>query len=71
MNRLMIVLATIVGLAIMTYITNLNAYELHMEDGKIFNGFVMNLGNLHYTYDRCSLLFKSVCVSYVNDYICM
>jgi len=58
----MIDLATIIPLAIMTYITNLDAYELHLGDEKVFNGFIMNFGNLHYTYDGGSLLFKSVCV---------
>ena len=35
----MISLETIIALASMTYIADLNAYELHPGDEKIFNNF--------------------------------
>ena len=45
----------------MTYVIDLNAYELHMGDEKK-NTLLMNANVLHYTYDMGSLLFKSVFV---------
>ena len=33
---------TISALAFMTYIVNLDAYELYTWDEKVFNGFIMN-----------------------------
>jgi hypothetical protein len=41
-NHLMVDLETIVALASMTYIVDLDAYELHQGDEKIFNYFIMN-----------------------------
>ena len=39
-DHLIVDLETIIALAFMTYIINLNAYELHPEDEKIFNVFI-------------------------------
>ena len=36
----------------MTYIIDLDAYELHPGDEKVSNNFVMNARVLHFTYDR-------------------
>ena len=36
----------------MTYIVDLDAYELHLGDKKVFNDFMMNASVLHFTYDR-------------------
>ena len=40
MNHLMIDLETTIVLASMTYIVDLDAYELHPRDGKVFNNFI-------------------------------
>jgi hypothetical protein len=60
--HLMIDLETIIALASMPYIIDLDAYELHPGDEKVFKrlyqrmlGFTLYV----YTYDRGSLLFKS------------
>ena len=36
----MVDLKTILSLASMTYIVDLDAYELHMADEKVFNNFI-------------------------------
>ena len=36
----MVVLETIIALAFMTYIVNLDGYELHMGDEKLLNTFI-------------------------------
>jgi hypothetical protein len=35
----------------MTYVVDLNAYELHPREGEKFNDFMMNARVLHFTYD--------------------
>ena len=51
------------SLASMTYIVDLDAYELHSIDEKVFNiSRLMNVEVLHYTHDRCSLLYKIIFV---------
>ena len=40
MDYLMIYLETIIALAFMTYIVDLDACELHPWDGKVFNNFI-------------------------------
>ena len=37
----MVDLQTIIALAFMTYIIDLDAYELHMRDENIFNNFII------------------------------
>jgi hypothetical protein len=39
-DHLMLDFETIIALASMIYITNSDAYELHPEDGKVFNDFI-------------------------------
>ena len=39
-DHLMVVLETIIALAFMTYIVNLDGYELHMGDEKLLNTFI-------------------------------
>ena len=39
-GHLMIDLETIIALAIMTYIIDLDAYKLHPRDEKVFNDFI-------------------------------
>ena len=58
----MIDLERIITVACLTYIVDLDAYELHPADEKIFNDFSNNARVLHCTCDRGSLLFKSVFV---------
>jgi hypothetical protein len=41
-NHLMVYLETIIALASMTYIVDLDAYELHSRDRKVFNNFIVN-----------------------------
>ena len=41
-------LETMIELASMTYIVDLDAYKLHPGDEKAFNGFIDNIGVLHY-----------------------
>ena len=50
------------SLASMTYIVDLDAYELHPIDEKVFNSRLMNVEVLHYTHDRCSSLYKMIFV---------
>jgi len=59
-NNLMVDLETIITLAFMTYILDLDAYEFHPRDEKIFNNLLMNARVLYYTYDWSSFLFKDV-----------
>ena len=44
----------------MTYIVDIDVYELYSRDAKIFNTLLMNARVLHCTYDMGSLLFKSI-----------
>ena len=46
----------------MTYIVDLDAYELHQGMEKSSMTLLMNARVLQYTYDRGSLLFKSIFV---------
>ena len=55
----MVDLETIIMLASMTYILDLDAYKLHPKDEKNFNNFI-NARVLYYTYDWSSTLFKSM-----------
>ena len=49
--------------AYMTYIVDLDAYELYPRDEIIFNNSkLMNARVLHHTYDRGSFLFKFIFV---------
>jgi hypothetical protein len=54
--HLMVDLETIIALASMTYIEDLDAYELHPRDEKIFNKLSMNAKVLQYTYNKSSSL---------------
>ena len=36
----------------MTYIINLDAYELRLEDGRVFNDILINARILLFTYDK-------------------
>ena len=56
----MVDLETIITLASMTYIIDLDAYELHIGDIKVSTTLSMNARVLSYTYDRGLLLFKSI-----------
>ena len=49
-----------VSLASMTYVVDLDAYELHPGDEKCLTTLLMNARVLYYTYDRGSLLFKHI-----------
>ena len=49
----------------MTYIVDLDAYDLHPGDEKSSKTLLMNAKLLHCTYERSSLLFKSTFV-YLN-----
>ena len=59
-DHLMVDLETIIALASMTYIVDLDASELHPGDEKVFNDLLMNAKVLHYTHERCSLLYKFI-----------
>ena len=61
-NHLMVDLETIIALASMTYIVDLDAYELHLGDEKSSRTLSMNARVLHYACDRSSLLFISIFV---------
>ena len=39
-NRLMVDLQTIIAITFMTYIVDLDAYECHVGDEKVFNKFI-------------------------------
>ena len=55
----------------MTYIVNLDAYELHRENEKSSTTLLMNAKVLNYTYDRGSFVFKSICILILMTiYIC-
>ena len=60
MDHLMVGLETIIALASLTYIVDLDAYELHVGNEKVFNDFINNARVLYFTYDMGSLLFKSI-----------
>ena len=49
---ILLIFETIIALAFMTYIINLDAYKLHMVDEKIFNDFMINDGIFHLTKER-------------------
>jgi hypothetical protein len=38
----MVYLETVIALASMTYIVNLDAYEFHLKDEKVFNYFIID-----------------------------
>ena len=58
---------TIIALACMTYIINLDAYELHPGDEKIFNNFINEcLGS---TSIHMIGFISIIEYNYVNDYI--
>jgi hypothetical protein len=59
-DHLMVDLETIIALAFMTYIANLDAYECHPGDKNFLNDFIDECWVLHYTYDTGGLLFKSI-----------
>ena len=52
----------LIALVSMTYIADLDAYELHPRTKKSSMALLMNAKVLNYTYDRGSLLFKSIFV---------
>ena len=58
----MVYLKTIITVASVTYIVDLDAYELHLGMKKSSKTLLMNAKILHYTYDRGSLLFKNMFV---------
>ena len=59
----MIYLETIIALAPITYVVDLNAYELHPGDEiKSSLTLLLNAKVIHYTYDTYPLLFKSIFV---------
>ena len=62
MDHLMVNFKTIMTLAFRPYIIGLDASEPHAGDEKIFIDLLMNPRVLHYTYDRGSLLSKSIFV---------
>ena len=51
----------------MTYIINLDAYELHIGDGIVFNNFMMNARILHMI--KADYYSKIYSYTYVNDSI--
>ena len=51
-------LKTIFAVVFMTYIVDLDAYELHPRDEKYSTNLLMNARVLHYTYDGG--LFKNI-----------
>lgn len=56
----------------MTYIVDLNAYELYPKDESVLNNFTMNARVLHFTYDRDWLIdgnSKVYLYNYVDDYM--
>ena len=59
MDHLMVELKTVMALASMTYIVDLDGYELHPENESVFNDFIIKRV-LHYAYDKDSLLFKII-----------
>ena len=56
----MVDLEIIISLASRTYIVDLDAYELHLGDEKVFKLFYNECKGLHYTYDKGSYLFKII-----------
>ena len=56
----MLDLETIIALASMTYVIDLDAYELHTGMKMSSMTLLMNARVLHYTYDRGSLLFTNI-----------
>ena len=61
-NHLMVDLETIITIGSMTYIVDLDAYDLHLGMKKSSTTLLMNARVLHYTYDKGSLFFKSIFV---------
>ena len=51
-----------IALAFMTYIIDLNAYELHLGDEKVFNNFINICLGFTIIYHRGSLLLKNIFV---------
>ena len=52
MDHLMIYFTAIIAVTFMTYVVDLDAYELHLGDEKSSMTFLMNASVVHYTYDR-------------------
>jgi hypothetical protein len=59
---MMVDLETIIVLASITYIVNLDVYELHLGDEISSKTLITYPRVLHYTQDRGFLLFKSIFV---------
>jgi hypothetical protein len=64
----MLYLETMIALASMTYVVDLDAYELHPGMEMSSMTLLMNARVLHYTYDRVHYSKISL-HTYVNDYI--
>ena len=62
MDHLMVYLETVIALASMTYIINLDAYEVPPRDEKALNNFYMNTRPFHCTYDRFHHSSKYICI---------
>ena len=62
----MLYLETIIALALMNYIVDLDAYELHPRDETLFNDFINECWGFVYNCDRDSLLFKVHFCAYMN-----
>jgi hypothetical protein len=60
MDHLIVALKTIITLASMTYIVDVDAYELHPGDENPSTILLINARVLHFMCDRDSLLFKIV-----------
>ena len=58
--NLMIELETIIALAFVAYIVNLDAYELHLGGEKSSMTILMNARILHVVYDKSSSLFNHI-----------
>ena len=68
-DHLMLGLETIIAITSMTFIIDLDAYELHLRDEKSSMTLLMNARVLQNRYDWGWLLFKSKFVYLnVNDY---
>ena len=71
MEQLMVDLKTMIAVASMTYIVNLNAYELHPGDEIIFNDFIYECQGFTFKFIFVYLWYHSnLCLyTYVNDYM--
>ena len=57
------------ALASKTYIINLDAYDLHPGDEKVFNHFMNDCHHFTYKYDRGLLLIKIYVYIYLYTYV--